>query len=479
MNVIPDFISRLFNKLRASFTARRINVRFRRLIKRFDIERLLTLGHISKIPQRQLVYGYFSYVVVGTLLLMLPFMAKQNISVIDHLFTATSAISTTGLATVDLSNVYTFWGQLVILLLIQLGGLGYMTISSFAMLYMTKHFTQIKSGILNVEFSRPGNISINKLVESIIKFTFIFELLGIILLYPMMLNSGADQPLWSAIFHSISAFCTAGFSIYSTGLTQFVSHWGINLVIMILSYAGAMGFIVMHDLWKKVTVKGSSISFTTKIIVLVTLIISVWGTAELYFTDDFLQTFSSGDRFLVSLFHTMSAMTTVGFNTIDLGTLYPLSLTTLVITMYLGASPSGTGGGLKSTTTSAVFAFVKSKLSEERDVSLFGKRIPTYRVDAALTTFIFYTSILFIGTYLLCATERIDYLKLLFEAASALGTVGLSTGITSQLSIYGKLVIIALMFIGRVGVLTIGNALLIRLKKASEAKLLKEDDLAV
>lgn len=452
---------------------------FKRKILRIDIERILTLGYVSNIPQRQLTVGYLSYIIAGTALLLLPFMTNSHASLLDHLFTATSAVSTTGLSTVDVSQVYTFWGQLVILLMIQLGGLGYMTISSFAMLRMTKHFTQIKSGIINAEFTRPANISMKNLVNGIISFTLIFEVLGAIALYPMMKTVGATSPMWSAVFHSVSSFCTAGFSIYSDNLMQFSTHWGINLVIMILSYAGAMGFIVMIDVWKKITEKDYQVSFTTQIILGITLLISMWGTVQLYFFDSSLQQFEAADRFLVALFQTMSALTTVGYNSIDITSLYPLSLLTLVVVMYLGASPSGTGGGLKSTTTSAVYAYVKSKLSEERDVYLFGRRIPTYRVDTALTTFIFYTTILFIGSYMLCTTEKQDYLHLLFEAASALGTVGLSSGVSAELSSIGKMIIISLMFVGRVGVLTIGNAMLIRMTSASKKKLIKEDDLVV
>lgn len=453
--------------------------KFERRVLRTDIERILTLGYVSKVPQRQLTVGYLSYIIAGTALLLLPFMTNKPTSFLDHLFTATSAVSTTGLATVDVSQVYNFWGQLVILLLVQLGGLGYMTISSFAMLRMTKHFTQIKSGIINAEFSRPANISMKNLVEGIIVFTLIFEVLGAIALYPMMKMAGASSPLWSAVFHSVSAFCTAGFSIYSDNLMQFSTHWGISLVITILCYAGAMGFIVMIDLWKKITVKGYQISFTTQIIIGITLLISTWGTVQLYYFEPTLKQFDSIDRFLVALFQTMSALTTAGYNSIDITSLYPLSLLTMVVVMYLGASPSGTGGGLKSTTTSAVYAYVKSKLSEERDVYLFGRRIPTYRVDTALSTFIFYTTILFIGSYMLCTTEKQDYLHLLFEAASALGTVGLSSGVSAELTSIGKIIIISLMFVGRVGVLTIGNAMLIRMTRASKKKLIKEDDLVV
>lgn len=446
---------------------------------RYDFETILTFGFSSKHPYRQLSLGYFSYIIFGTLLLCLPFMTLTDVNILDNLFTAASAISTTGLSTVDVSKSYGLLGQIVILILIQLGGIGYMTMSSFIMLRLTKHFTMIKKHILEAEFSIPGNININNLVQSVVYFTFIFEFFGAILLYIFFLQSGAGDPVWSAIFHSVSAFCTAGFSIYSDNLMQFSTNVGVNSVIMILSYAGAMGFIVMTDLWNKITISKYQISFSTKIIVLITLILSVWGTTQMYFFEPEFTAYSSFDRFLVSLFHTMSALTTVGYNTVNLGNMMPLTLMTITLIMYFGASPSGTGGGLKSTTTSAVFAFVKSKLSLERDVYLFNNRIPTYRVDNALTTFIIYSFVLIAGTYFLTATEPDkNFIQLLFEAASALGTVGLSTGITFDLSSAGKIILIVLMYLGRVGVLTIGFAMLLRMKKKTRA-IFSESDLAV
>lgn len=448
---------------------------------RYDFETLLTFGYSTKHPYRQLTVGYLSYVIFGTLLLSLPFMTTgfTPVSFIDNLFSSTSAISTTGLATVDVSKSYTFAGQFLILILIQLGGIGYMTLSSYVMLKLTKHFTIIKKNILSAEFSTPANIKIDNLIPSIITFTFLIEAIGAILLYIMFLGSGADSPIWSAIFHSVSAFCTAGFSIYSDNLMQFDTNTGVNIVIMALSYAGAMGFIVMIDLWKKITQKDYIISFSTKIIVLITLILSIWGTAQMYLFEPEFQSYTPYDRFLVSIFQTMSALTTVGYNTVNIGNLIPISLLTLTSIMYFGASPSGTGGGLKSTTTSAVFAFAKCKLSMERDIYLFGRRLPTFRVDNALTTFILYTTLLFAGSYLLTSTDgKFGYEKILFEAASALGTVGLSTGITPLISTAGKLILVFLMYVGRVGVLTIGYAMLFRMQKRT-GKMVKNDDLAV
>ena len=446
---------------------------------KFDVERFLTFGYISSTPQRQLTMGYLSYFLIGGLLLCLPFMTHDGAPLLDNLFTSMSAISTTGLSTVDVATVYTFWGQLTILLLIQLGGIGYMTLSTFVMYRITRHFVGVRAKAFQKQFAMPESITTGSLVTNIVLYTFLFEAVGALTLYGIFLHEGVSQPLWSAVFHSVSAFCTAGFSIYSDNLMQFATNVPVNLVIMTLSYAGAMGFIVISDLWRKLTRRGYRITFTTKVIVCITVGITLWGTLHLFFFEPSFAGFMPGDRLLVSLFQTMSAMTTVGYNTIDVNALMPVSLFVLTVVMYIGASPSGTGGGLKSTTVSAVFAYVKSRLGLRREVTLAGRRIPDYRIYDALTIFVFYTVILFTGTYLLTLIEsgRMEFLDLMFEAASALGTVGLSSGVCFLLSAGGKVILIVLMFIGRVGVLTIGNAVLMQ-PGITESEPQK-DDLAV
>lgn len=446
---------------------------------KYDLERLLTLGYRSDIPQRQLVLGYLSYIVVGTLLLSLPFATCTPVSFIDNLFTISSAVSTTGLSTVNTAYSYTFFGELVILLMVQLGGLGYMTISSFVMYRMTHHFMRIKSGVLKTVYAMPADIDMKSLVHSIVIFTFSFELLGAIALYIVFSYNNVSQPLWGAIYHSVSAFSTAGFSIYPDNLEQFRGSVSVNLIIAFLSYAGAMGFIVMLDLWKKIWNRSYRVSFTSKVIVVITGLLTLWGTVQIFFLEPSIQHESFTVRLLISFFQTMSALTTVGFTTIPLSNWLSGSLLILIVAMYIGASPSGTGGGLKSTTVSAVFAYVKCKLGLRRHVYLMGRRLPSFRVENATTTFIFYTTILFLGIYCLTLTEDLPFIKIFFEAASALGTVGLTAGITEQLSCSGKIIVILLMFIGRVGVLTVGTAMLLRMKYSKSKYNTNEEDLAV
>lgn len=461
---------------------KRLNVkdighRLRLLVLRFNLWRTIALGFKSKYPQRQLVMGYTGYTILGTLALMLPFATNRPVAFIDHLFNAVSAISTTGLAAADVAHDYTFWGQAVILLLIQLGGMGYMTLTSFVMLKITRHLGGINKHVFASQFSFPQEMPDRFMLRNILRFMFFFEALGVALLYPYFAATHQDQPLWSAVFHTVSAFCTAGFSIYSDNLMRFECDYYVNGVIMLLSYMGAMGYIMMTDLARKLTRRKHRVTFTTKVIVTITCGLSLWSTVHLFFFEPQLQQYAWGDRLLISLFQSMSAMTTVGYNTIDVSLLSRVSLLILSVAMYIGASPSGTGGGLKSTTLSAIYAYTKAKLGLRKEVALCGNTIPTYRLETALTTFIFYTFILLAGIYLMALfePESTAFMDIIFEASSALATAGLSCGLLTSVTVGSKVVLILLMFIGRIGVLTLGNVLI----SNSRNKSLKEGDLIV
>lgn len=443
-----------------------------------SIKNWLTFGLSSDMPQRQIMGIYAIYSLIGTILLLLPFSSKGNIHFVDHLFTVVSAFSTTGLATIDVATQYTFFGQLIIMLLIQMGGLGYMTLSSYVMLRLTGKFGSKKAQLFQTQFSFPNTLDSESMLKSIVKYTFAFEVAGVVLLLPYFLLTGVEQPVWSAIFHSVSAFCTAGFSIYTDNLMQFQTDVYVNVVILILSLAGAMGFIMMTDIGKRFTDRNHKISFTSKVILTITGGLALWGTIHLFFFEDSFQSMAVGDRLIASVFQSVSAMTTVGYNTVDVSQMVPISLLILTITMYIGSAPSGTGGGLKSTTLSALYAYTKNTLGLKNDVSLCGNIIPSYRVSSAITTTLFYTFILFVGIYLIGVFEPndTDFLKISFEAASALATAGLSSGILTEICMESKVVLILLMYIGRVGVITFGNAILARDKATIYTQ---EKDLAV
>lgn len=447
-------------------------------IMKLSSEQILCFGIKSNMPQRQLLTVYIGYSVIGTILLLLPFSTASHVSLTDNIFTAVSAISTTGLTTVDIATEYTLFGQFVILFLIQMGGLGYMTLSSFLMLKITGRLGNQEAKLFKTQFAFPDTIDSESMLMRTVKYTFIFELAGFVLLCPYFVFTNVEQPIWSAMFHSISAFCTAGFSIYSDNLMQFGTDLYVNIVIMVLSIMGAMGFIMVTDVSRLLTKRKHRITFTSKVIISITGGLALWGTIHLFFCEDSLRAMPFGERFMASLFQSVSAMTTVGYNTVDISAMTHITMLILTISMYIGASPSGTGGGLKSTTLSAIYAYTKSKLGLRNSVTLRGNVIPTYRVETALTTAFVYTFILIVGIYCigLFEPDNADYMRLSFEATSALATAGLSSGVLSDITVGSKIVLILLMYIGRVGVITFGNALLAR---SSKENIKGRDDMAV
>lgn len=426
-------------------------------------------------PERRILLGYLTYMLIGFLLLMLPVSRNADTGWLDNLFTAVSAVSTTGLATLDIPAAYTIFGQCVILVLIQIGGIGYMTMSSYIFFRISHQSDRSDRLLINASFSRPQGMPLQDLVSNIIHFTFIFELLGFISFFFALHN--ADVPLagWKALFLSISSFCTAGFSPFSDSLCSFSDNIAINLTVAVLSYAGAMGFIVITDILYKIRKRGYLLTFTTKVIMIVTVIMTAGGTLILFFSPVMTTVHGWWNRLLMSFFQTMSAMTTVGFNTIDLSTLKVGPILVFSLIMFIGASPSGTGGGVKSTSVTAVWGFVISKLGLRRGITFLGREIPHYRVETALTSIIVYGTMIFLGCIVLSYCEPYPLSQILFEASSAIGTVGLSTGITPELSVAGKITIIVLMYIGRIGVITFGTALVGRLKEKNRNWHKKED----
>lgn len=414
---------------------------------------------------------------IGFGLLMLPWATRGAVGWIDNLFTAASALSTTGLATVDIPSSYTIFGQGVILFLIQLGGIGYMTVSSYIIYRLTHHAGNYTGKVVSTSIAVPYGMKLRELVNNIIHFTFIFELLGFLSFYFTLRALGSSLPGWNALFLSVSSFCTAGFSPFRDSLCMFSDNIALNLTVAVLSYAGAMGFIVITDMTHKIRQRGYRVTFTTKVIVIITGIMTLGGTLILAFSPTPVSGDDWGHRLLLSFFQTMSAMTTVGYNTMDLSALRVGPILVFSLIMFIGASPSGTGGGVKCTSVSAVWGFIISKLGLRDKVTFLGRVIPSFRIDTALTSIIVYGVMIFLGCIVLSYSEPFRLSRILFEVTSAIGTVGLSTGITAELSDVGKFVLIVLMYIGRIGVITFGSALLIRAKR-NRNKPLVESDLA-
>lgn len=433
---------------------------------------------ISKSPQMNLVWGFFLYTLIGFILLSIPIFHKVDVSLLDTLFISTSAISTTGLVTLSISDSFTIFGQLILMVLFQIGGVGYMTLTAYYLLFTTRKITHWHQRIIGTEFTMPKTIKINDFLKSAVIFTLVMETLGAISFFIAFKNTGMEtfQAIWYSIFHSVSAFCTAGFGLFNDSFESYQNNTFITIIISVLAIAGSLGFIVITDLWYRIRGTSKKLSFTSKIVIYGFLCLLLGGTGITYFTEPLVFQ-NGGNPVLKSFFLAMTAMTTVGLNTIATGALSLPILLLVVFLMYVGASPSGTAGGMKITTLTAMIAVLKSRILGQRKITFLGKRIPFERLYVATSTFILYTTLIFLFSFLMTYTEKASFENILFEVASALGTVGLSRGITGDLSELGKVFISILMFIGRVGVLTFGFALLGRKNNTTQEHV--PDDLAV
>lgn len=407
---------------------------------------------LESTPFKTIALGFLTYVLVCFFLLSLPFCQKTDVSFADNLFNVVSAISTTGLVTAPVSELYTFYGNLILLIFMQLGGIGYMTLTSAYILSKRERLSKERLKILSAEFPLPKNFEMPKFVLRILLFTFLIECIGTLILWREFYVLGIKNPFWQSVYHTISAFTTSGFSLFNNNLESFQGNIIVNVVISFLCYAGAIGYIIPMDIYKNLKGESEQITFTTKVILYFTGIIFLGGTLIYYFCE-------SGNSLLNAAFQIMSASTTSGFNTVLIENLPPAVLALLMFVMIIGASPSGTGGGVKTTTVASLLGIVESAMRGHPEKITFLKRIiPSNRVSLSSAIVITYIFILFIAVFFLLLTEHHTFLQLCFETVSALGTVGMSMGITHELSDMGKYILSVVMFLGRVGPLTFGLA---------------------
>ncbi len=408
-----------------------------------------------------LIKGYFVLTVLCFISLLLPVCQNSENTLVDHLFFAVSIVSTTGLAPADFSGSYNFLGQIISLIFIQLGGIGYMALSSFIILKEFSRLPSISARLLRMEFNLPQKYPLKAFIYSVFVFTVLIETIGAIILYFGFKSEGIENPAWNAIFHSVSAFCTAGFSLFGDSMTSFADNTLITTTILILSLLGSIGFIVLLDFWLKFTSKRKTITLTSQIILYSTFVFWIIAAIMIYCSDP--QLIDNGwSGVQAAVFQSISAHTTVGFNNYDIGTMSMASVFVMIILMIIGASPAGTGGGIKTTSITALFAVLLSILKRRKHVTFFSKEIPASNIYLAVSSTIFYSIIVIIGTWLVLWIDgdNFKFEAIFFEVSSALSTVGLSTGITQDLSDLSKIVISFLMFIGRLGVLTFGFALI-------------------
>jgi len=425
-----------------------------------------------------LIQGYLFLTILCLVILMLPISKTTTITFIDHLFLASSIVSTTGLSPIDFGESLTLFGEFCALFFIQLGGIGYMALSSFLILKNSSQLPSLSVSLLRLEFNLPERYPLLSFIKSVFVFTILIECIGAIVLYFGFKNIGVDQAVWSAIFHSVSAFCTAGFSLHTDSMSSFQGNGLITNTILILSILGSVGFIVLLDFWLKIIRKRKYVTLTSKIILVSTLFYILIGTILLYFSDGLL--ISKGFNGLkIAFFQLVSAHTTVGFNNFPIENFQLGGILIMIVIMVIGASPAGSGGGIKTTSVTALIGLLYSILKKRKHITFFKKEIPAHKIYLAISSSVFYTVILLFGTWIVVQIDgtQFSFDKLLFECASALSTVGLSTGITAELSTANKLIISILMFIGRLGVMTFGFAMI------SQSPLIREkpkiEDIAV
>ncbi len=408
-----------------------------------------------------LIKGYFLLTVLCFIFLSLPFCQNASNTLINHLFFAVSIVSTTGIAPTDFATSYNFFGQLISLFFIQLGGIGYMALSTFIILKEFDRLPSISARLLRLEFNLPQRYPLRSFIFSVFIFTILIESIGAILLYIGFKNMGVANPFWNAIFHSVSAFCTAGFSLFSDSMTSFQDNTLITTTILILSLLGSIGFIVLLDFWLRIIRRRKNITLTSKIILFSTFLFWIVAAIAIYVSNtDLLAQGWGGMK--ISMFQSISAHTTVGFNNYEISAIDHGGIFIIIILMVIGASPAGTGGGIKTTSITAVTAVLLSVLKRRKHITFFGNEIPAANIYLAISSVIFYVFILAIGTWLILLVDgdNFPFEKILFEATSSLSTVGLSTGISGDLSDASKIILMFLMFVGRLGVLTFGFALI-------------------
>ena len=408
---------------------------------------------------------FLMLILTGTGFLMLPAASVSGmpLSFVNALFTATSAVCVTGLAVVDTGTFFSFFGQMVIIILIQLGGLGIMTFATMISVAIGKKINLRERLLIQETLNQEGFSGVVRLALHVIKYTFLIEFIfGSILafhLYPIYGNKALYMGYW----HSVSAFCNAGFDLFGNydSLVNFKGDVVVNLSIMSLIILGGLGFIVLEDVLAKRNFK--SLKAHSKIVLISTAVLIFGGTVSLWLMEhnniDTIANLSGMDQWMACMFQSVTSRT-AGFNTLPIEKMTDSSLLFLIMLMFIGASPTSTGGGVKTTTFVVVLLTVWSLLHEKSDIEVFNRRIGKKAVNKAFAIFILALFLILVVTLLISWNDNIPVIQVLFEVVSAFGTVGLSVGITRDLSEISKLLLVLTMYAGRVGVLTFAMLLL-------------------
>ncbi len=400
-------------------------------------------------------------ILVGTILLTFPTATVdgRGARFIDALFTSTSAVCVTGLIVQDTPVYWTLFGQIVILILIQLGGLGIMLFSAFLVLIFGR-FTLGQRQMVQEMMDEDRNV-LNMIIY-IFKMTFIIEAIGALFLFIRWIFTSPNigTAFYYSIFHSVSAFCNAGFSLFSNSLESYVADPMINIIIIALIIFGGIGYIVIYEVLARFRGRTKRLSTHSRLVLTTTTILIVGGFLLIFFFefDHSLMHYSLNSKLLAAMFQSITPRT-AGFNTISISALSPVTLMIVIVLMFIGASPGSTGGGIKTSTFTILILSLRSIFTRRANIEVYRRTIHNTLVYKAIALVVASMLLVITVFILLLAFEEQAFLPLLFETVSAFGTVGLSMGITMDLTLAGKLLIILLMFAGRLGPLTLGFAL--------------------
>lgn len=428
----------------------------------------MRLNYIQKIfksftPIQWLFFGYIVMTFAGAVLLSLPISSAKGVCqpFIDAFFTSASAVTTTGLAVVDTGSFYNLFGQLVILLLTQIAGLGYMIFFAVIISGLGGKLSFAGRMLLRDSMGRPSAFEMVNFAKLILIITAIFEIGGgLILGFYWMRYFPPAQAFYSGFFHSISAFCTCGFGLYPDSLITYKSSLTVNLTIMIVSLGGAIGFFVFYDLYAylKKTLKNKqprSLSVHTKFVILLSILIIGIAALIMFVSESLKMSSFSLGGLMDAFFQSISASATAGFNTVNIADLTPTSLFTLIITMFIGASPGGTGAGIKTTSFGIIVLFLIALFIGKGEINIFKRKVMPQALKNSFAVAFAALLTVTLAVLIMTATEKTSLMNIIFEVVSALSNVGLTCGMTPVLTGLGKIVISIVMLIGRMGPLAI------------------------
>jgi len=440
------------------------------LKQKVEFANLLDLSKWRLTPYQILSLGFAGLILTGAFLLMTPLASAtgQRLGFVNALFTATSAVCVTGLVVVDTGTYFSLFGQLVIICLIQVGGLGIMTMATLMALLMRKKIQLRERLIMQEALNQLTVAGIVRLTKYVIQVTLLIEFIGGTILALRWYPEYGAKGIYFGYWHAVSAFCNAGFDLFGEyrSLTGFTEDIMVNLVISCLIILGGIGFAVLADIWDNR--KFSAFSLHTKVVLVTSGFLIFIGTLVIlvleYNNPATIGNLSLQGKLLGSYFQAVTPRT-AGYNTLNIADLRDATLFFVIILMFIGASPASAGGGVKTTTAAVLGAAIWTLITGKNDAEVFRRRIPSSIIYKSFSVVFIAAALVIFVAMMLSITESFPFLNILFEVVSAFGTVGLSTGITPSLTLHGKLWLILTMFAGRVGPVTLALALALRTKK--------------